>query len=114
MYASEKIQFRTPNEYSFFSTQYLFSTECGRAEKYLGRIQGGRATDISQMPWMVALGTYSENQTFSIFCSGFIVTKLHVMTSGHCMEHVYVQSDDQVKTSSSVFKSIVNVRIEIM
>lgn len=47
-----------------------------------GRIVGGEATTIDQIPYQVSL----SNRGFSHFCGGSIISEEWILTAAHCAE----------------------------
>lgn len=69
---------------SFVHLSVFHYSECGQPGRLRPRILEGHKTSIEEMPWMVAV-LLIRNETYSLRCTGFIVSELHVITAAHCL-----------------------------
>nr|ATU82498.1 venom S1 protease 19 [Lethocerus distinctifemur] len=61
---------------------------CGWTNKAVGRIVGGRETEVNEYPFMVALvQRLGDGRTFA-FCGAAILTNTHALTAAHCVADV--------------------------
>ena len=58
-------------------------SQCG--VKFGLKIFGGTAADPHEYPWAAAL-EYERNGKRNIFCSGVLISDLHVLTAAHCVD----------------------------
>nr|ATU82488.1 venom S1 protease 16 [Lethocerus distinctifemur] len=90
-WAQVGIDYLREDSYSIDSdedAQYLgtkgTNCSCGNANKFRGRIVGGRQAQVNEFPFMVVIVRATDSGGFSAFCGGAVVTEHHVVTAAHC------------------------------
>uniref|UniRef100_A0A224XQK8 Putative trypsin-like serine protease n=1 Tax=Panstrongylus lignarius TaxID=156445 RepID=A0A224XQK8_9HEMI len=88
------------SEYGLNEGPVSTTCPCGWSSKFIGKIVGGKETQINEYPFMVILVDRRSNARI---CGGTIITPLHVLTAAHCQwspmsaivgEHDFDQSSE--------------------
>ncbi|GFY67716.1 clotting factor B [Trichonephila inaurata madagascariensis] len=60
--------------------------ECGRSNAVTGFILGGEEAEQGAWPWMAAILMRDRTGTLAPWCSGFVITRRHILSAAHCFD----------------------------
>ncbi|GFT86262.1 hypothetical protein NPIL_18241 [Nephila pilipes] len=59
--------------------------DCGRSSVPItGFTAGGQVAEQGAWPWMAAIMMRDRTGTFTVSCTGFIISRRHVISAAHC------------------------------
>ena len=89
--AVEKLQ--TEDEYIYDENEFPDAKESDNG----GRLVGARAASTKDYPFLVAFSMFVDGSTFSMHCTGSLITPTYIVSAAHCNSYIMQQPGNRTK-----------------